>query len=446
MEFCWNLHLTKSKTLVSNLLKYWEHYDGNLPSSLSLPVDSAEILFTKRRGDEPCLQLRKIDNAFRLKLSYYVGVDRIPNTNQPIYVEPKLNETDSQTDYLKMLFSALKHPEVSKYTDELFEIKSKEEPIRITQQQDLLTPLLVVQFLRVVKDIVRKGLKKSYYKVENNLYAKVKGKVLVSQTIKKNLLKNKPLNTYCSYDEFGLNGLENRLLKKTLVFVQRYLPTLKIPNSKEYTTDIFNYVNPAFEFVSEDVDMNDVKHTKTNAFYKEYEEGLRLAKLILKRFGYNITNTQQQTIKTPPFWIDMSKLFELYVLGLLKDVYGGEVVFQHSGFYGNPDFLTLNKKQILDAKYKTYYNFEKLSGLEQWKRDRIVTDIRQLSGYARDVRIFEKLELAEDVIVECIIIYPVQNSQTKTDESFTIDLSKANEIGEFIKFKTLGVLLPVLSK
>ena len=115
-----------------------------------------------------------------------------------------------------MLFSALKHPEVAKHTEDLYEIKWKDSPIEISQQQDLLTPLLVVQYLSLVKEIVRKGLKKSYYKVERNLHAKVKGKVLISQTIKQNLLKNKPLHTYCSFDEFGLNNLENKLLKKAL--------------------------------------------------------------------------------------------------------------------------------------------------------------------------------------------------------------------------------------
>lgn len=41
-----------------------------------------------------------------------------------IYIEPKLNNNSThQTDYLKMLFSALKHTEVAKHTDNLFEIK-----------------------------------------------------------------------------------------------------------------------------------------------------------------------------------------------------------------------------------------------------------------------------------------------------------------------------------
>lgn len=50
-----------------------------------------------------------------------------------------------ETDYLKMLFGCLKHPEVTKEVKELFEIKWDKPEIEIDQKQDLLTPLLVVQ-------------------------------------------------------------------------------------------------------------------------------------------------------------------------------------------------------------------------------------------------------------------------------------------------------------
>lgn len=373
--------------------------------------------------------------------SYFIGVDWIIENKKAIYVEPKLNNNSTQkTDYLTMLFSALKHTEVAKNTDDLFEIKWDKTPIEIEQHQDLLTPLLVVQYLRLVKEIVRKGLKKSYYKVENNLYAKVKGKVLVSKTIKQNLVKNKPLQTYCNYDEFGLNGLENRLLKKTLVFIQRYLPNIKNLQSEKYTTEVFNYINPAFEFVSEEVNLHDIKQTKTNAFYKEYEEAIQLAKLILKRFGYNVSNTQENSIKTPPFWIDMSKLFELYVLGLLKDTYGtnafygGKEVKLH---YGLPDYLITKEgvKCIADAKYKLLYN-------EDGQYD--IDNVRQLSGYARDEKVFDKLDIPNNEIVDCIVIHPIPLEFNST-EDFKLDLKKSVALGTFVKFKKIGVPIPIIS-
>ena len=397
------------------------------------------IVFNKDK-EKLCYFINK--DKERLYTSYFIGADWINENEQAyIYVEPKLNIGYNQTNYLEMLFTALKHSEITvDDTINLFEIKFEETPIEINQKQDLLTPLIVVQFLSIVKEIVRKGLKKSYYKVEHNLYGKVKGKVMIGATIKQNVFKNKPLNTWCSYDEFGLNGLENRLLKKALVFVQRYLPTYPHLNSEKYLEQSLGYIMPAFESVSEEVNINDIKNTKINAFYKEYSEGLKLAKLILKRFGYNITNTTNDKILTPPFWIDMSKLFELYVLGLLKDA-GKDVEFQFSNAnYGNPDYLLKSENIIIDAKYKTYYK-ESFKGQKQWKRDEIAKDIRQLSGYSRDFGVLEFFKLTAKDVLPIMVIYPRKGTENKITELNLID--QAEKSIEFAQYYKLAINLPL---
>lgn len=432
------------------MLKYWEQYNGKIKESLG-EVESKQIYFSKKREDGLCMDLRKNDgDKHSLNLSYFVGVDWIPKTKETIFVEPKLNtklkedefpendviiEDIQQTDYLSMLFSALKHPEVAQYTNELFEIKWNEPQIEITQQQDLITPLLVVQFLNIVQRIVKKGLKKSYYKVEHNLNGRVKGKILVGQTIKQNILKNKSLNTYCSYDEFGVNGLENRLIKKALVFVERYLPTMKNLNSEAYTANVFNFINPAFESVSAEVSLHEVKHTITNAFYKDYEEAIRLAKLILKRFGYNISKTEEKKISTPPFWIDMSKLFEIYVLGLLRERFEKqELDYQLKKNYQELDYLINSKdyKMVVDAKYKVRYQ-------NHYK----IEDIRQVSGYARLKSIYKILGKEEGELIDCLIIYPDQENGLDNLKFCNL---KEKEIEDFEKVYKIGVKLPLLKK
>lgn len=420
------------------MLKYWEHFDGKIEEpTLLLENESYRYDFRKKSSDDSCYLIKKIEGDYHISLSYFIGLDWI-NKEQTIYIEPKLNKEATQTNYLEMLFSALSHLEIANETDDLFEIKWEKEYISIDSQQDLLTPLLVVKFLRVVQEIVRKGLKKSYYRVEQNLYSKIKGKILVGQTIKQNVLKNKPLNTFCTFDEFGVNGLENRLLKKALVFVRRYLPTLKIPHSQKYTTEMFNYIIPAFDFVSEEVNLNEIKHSKINAFYKEYDDGIRLAKLILKRFGYNITNTQQNNILTPPFWIDMSKLFELYVLGQLKDKYHNQIFYgkkETKAEYGIPDFLlvTENEKMIIDTKYKLLYS----------RGDYDISDIRQLSGYGRDIGVLKTLgykTYSEQVnaVVKCLIIYPDQSKDKNLLKN------EETEIKEFTNFYKQPIKLPTI--
>ena len=404
----------------------------------SCPVS---IYFNKSR-DRKCVSFSEFNNVIRLHTSYFIGTDWIEGTGKAIYIEPKLNKSGLQSDYLKMLFSALKHPEVANHTDGLFEIKWDANQIQITQQQDLLTPLIIIQFLRVVQCIVRKGLKKSYYKIEENLYSRVKGKVLVSKTIKQNQFKNKPINTFCRYEEFGFNGIENRLLKKALTFVNRYLPSMKNLNSRPYTESVFHYINPAFANVSEEVTLNEVKHTKTNVFFKEYEEGISLAKLILKRFGYNISNTEKSEIQSPPFWIDMSKLFELYVLAQLIDKPENIILYGENakGNYGVvPDFIQINEpyEKIIDTKYKKQYQAEKINFDEY-----LIKDIRQLSGYARDKTILSKLGKSEvdqlSYIPVCLIIYP--------DQSASEDLynNPVKEISGFNNFYKQAIKLPTI--
>lgn len=430
-----------------NPLEYWEHCDEQV--DLSLTSDGKKIRFPKKGGvHEICVQvqLNQSEGKIHLKSSYYVGIDWIDKSNA-VYIAPKLNEGARQTDYLKMLFSCLKHPEVLEHTDELFLIKFDQPFLEIEQKHDLLTPLLVIQFLRVVQSIVRKGLKKGYYPVEENLFGRIKGKVLVGPTIKRNIVKNRPLNTLCRYEEFGWNCLENRLLKKALLFAQRYFAGGMSGITVDVST-VMNYCLPAFESVNEKIDLAEIKYTKTNAFYKEYEQGIRLAKLILKRFGYNIqTVKQNRKVKVPPFWIDMSKLFELYVLGLLKDQYpGDQLIFQFQGHYGQPDYLlnTRFKKMIIDAKYKPYYG-ENLKGQEQRKRDNVVKDIRQLSGYSRDKRVLSKLGFEGDntVIPDCLIIFP-QLAPAPKKEKKAIEGLKETPIEQFCNFYKMPVELPVL--
>ena len=400
----------------------------------------APILFKDKEGCK-CFA---ISSDRRVETGYYIGVDWLVDKVKAVYVQPKVNlNSDTQVDYLKMLFSALQHSEVFSYTNELFDIKWDKPEIQINQQQDMLTPLLVLQYLQVVKSIVHKGLKKSYYNVEQNLRSRVKGKVLVAKNIKQNLAKSGILNTSCAYDEFGYNGIENRILKKALVYVERYLPTFKGFGNKDVLNHTFNYIRPAFEKVSAEASLHECRHTKINPFYKEYTLAIDLAKLILRRFGYNIQNTSTAQISTPPFWIDMSKLFELYVLGLLKDGYKqkGTIDYQYETSGNKLDYLlnTDEFKMVIDAKYKLKYN---KGGVGH-------DDVRQVSGYARLKQVYAKLgktpRIDEPyVLIDCMIIYP-EGELGPDERNYTIDLKKRVPIGEYVGVFKCGVKMPVVS-
>ena len=400
-------------------------------------VIEADILFKEDKKRKCIENIRDGQNRL-LQPSFFIGADWLVKNELAIYVAPKVDADNQQVDYLQILYSCLSRPDIAKYTDQLYEIKIDQKYIEIEQEQDLLTPLLIMQFLQLLKEIVKKGLKRSYYSVERNLNGRIKGKVKVSQNIKRNLINNKKTSTICQYDVFGYDSIENRVLKHTLKFIQRYLA--QTSTLSRYTQPLVNYCQPAFVSVSDDVDLNQLKSIKHNAFYKEYKEAIKVAKLILKRFGYNTRNAKAQpTGKTsvPPFWIDMSKLFEFYILGLLKDRYGDKLIFQAKGTYGNPDFLLTDgsNKFILDAKYKPRYQYNIYD----------INDVRQLSGYARDTKLLTELGYVsqaeqESAVVDCVLIYTDQGADMTLPDNLT-----ANKIEGFTRFYQVAVAMPIIS-
>lgn len=434
------------KALTSNntyhkVLEYREHCIAHLLGSqevIDFDKEHYTSLFSKGKGEHlPCFSITKNKGNYTLDTGYFIGVDWVVEGKTAISIVPKLNKDNLQIDYIRMLFDALKHIDIAKEVEKIYQVNWEVKPIRIPQQQDMLTPFLVVEFLSLLKNIIKKGLKKSYYKVEQNLQNRVKGKVLASQSVKQNLMQNKPLYTYCTYEEFGLNNSENRLLKKTLTFVKCYLLNFdkSIHGSLKKT---FNYIIPAFEQISEDINLNEIKQTKTNVFYKEYGEAINLAKLILKRFGYNISNVEKgEIIQTPPFWVDMTKLFEVYVYGLLKDRFYNAVKFQYIADRSNHLDYLLNSEEyqmVIDAKYKTAY---------QKERGKKEEDIRQVSGYARLKNVYEVLGKKRGEIIDCLIIYPDQ-------EYGYSDLEKVNlkqvAIEQYYDVYKLPVKLPEVER
>ncbi|RXG29884.1 5-methylcytosine restriction system specificity protein McrC [Leeuwenhoekiella marinoflava] len=372
---------------------------------------------------------------YKFETSYFVGVDWIVENKLPIYVYPKLDRDTKEVDYLTMLFTAFKEPQNYEHLDGLCEIDFDKPSIAINQSQDLLTPLLFVQFLNVLKRIVQKGLKKSYYKVSKNLNARVKGKILINDTIRKNHLKGNILSTYCQYDEYGVNNIENKVLKKALLFTISSIQNMKGVDTSALK-HLINFVKPAFSLVDSDVDIKLLKDTKSTGIYREYNLALKLAKTILKKYGYNIVQTNRESIKTPPFWIDMSKLFELYIYSKLKERFSGykEVTYHKKFNYLEPDFILNTNdgkvKMVVDAKYKPRYHNDNIS----------TEDIRQISGYARLKKIYDFLKYDTSQVIDCLVIYSNQDANRKnfTEDNFNLD--KELEYNRFFK---IGIELPI---
>lgn len=430
-----------------NLIKISEQFGYKEPRCLEAEISSYTAVlkkqhyikeFTQKWNTKThCYQIHYDEqlDKHKFEASYFIGVDWIVENELPIYIEPKLNGEKSEVNFVKMLFEALQEPENFNHLDHLCEINFDKPTIKIKQTQDLLSPFLVVQYLQLLRRIVQKGLKKSYYPVVKNLNSRVKGKILVNATIKQNHTKNKMLYSYCKYDEFGINTIENKVLKKALLFSQKAIQNIKGVNPDQLQ-GLYNYIQPAFQQVDNEIEVEELKAIKPNPLFKEYEQALKLAKFILKRYGYTISTINPEEIETPPFWIDMSKLFELYVFSKLKQRFPskGEVTYHKTFNRLEPDFIlnTSEYKMVVDAKYKPQYENNSINK----------EDIRQVSGYARLKSVYNFLGLKNkyNEVIDCLVIYSHQESGRK-DFHGNFDLKEEEN---YVKFYKIGIELPIV--
>ena len=412
----------------------------------AIPQICPYILKKDRQGNPvyPFDIKRTNEGEVCLQAGYYVGALWLVKHHKFVYIEPKMNKKQiaegspiqeeewAEIDYLKMLLSITGLD--PKDTQDLIKIYWDEPPITIEQQKDTLTPFLMVQFLLLLKRIVRKGLKKSYYTVEENLNSRIKGKIQLAKHLKQNVFKNKLTAHVCRYQEFGMDNLENRFLKKVLQFIISFKNTHAnyFAGNDKSIRELITYCSPYFELISEEIDVENLKKLTPNTFFKEYEEAIRIGQHILKRFSYNITETTQQKVAIPPFWIDMPKLFELYVYKKLQEQFGREAVTYHlTADYTELDFLlnTSEYKMVIDAKYKPIY-----------EDSRVIDDIRQVSGYARLTDVYEKLGLKDsNELIDCLIIYP------SLEENKDLNIENKKEISEYRNIYKLSVSIPLIT-
>ena len=187
--------------------------------------DKSEVVFNiqKDRGrNELCLSLTRTGNNVHATDSYFVGMDWIKENELAVMVSPKMND-GFEIDYIRMLNEALCEPDNYEHLKDLITIHFNKPSIRITHQKDLLSIFLITEYLNILERIVRKGLKKSFYIVKDNLNNKVRGRILINSTIRQNITRGRITNNVCCYQVYDIDSPENQILKKALCFCKRQL-------------------------------------------------------------------------------------------------------------------------------------------------------------------------------------------------------------------------------
>jgi McrBC 5-methylcytosine restriction system component len=424
----------ESSGLMNRIIYLKEH--GRLSKKYSQYVYDIGInLHEKRFGEK----LKFLGITHDMRASYYIGADWLDEKNNlAVVVLPKKDM--EKVDYFKMFMSCLENNLSPDYFSSIYGIDYERKFISCAHFQDQITPLLVMHYLTVLKGLVKRGLKRDYVLQEDNLHCKIRGRILVSENLHANVIPHRLDRCCCSYQEYTVDNNENRLLKKALLFSSQFIRKFSSHELYPRLLSLTNTLLSHFENIGSDIEIYQIGQVTSNKLFKDYNKAIYLAKQILRLFGYSIEKIHNQRLETPVFWIDMSRLYEVYVYGLLHKAYKSEILFQVLGYNGCAvDFIKLDEKLIIDTKYKPKYE----DGNEG-----IISDIRQISGYARDEKIINHIEKEKknNEIYPCLIIYPEKVKENGI-EVFEFDkkeklLQKAQPIEEFRNFYKLAVQLP----
>ncbi|PHA78085.1 McrC family protein [Bacillus toyonensis] len=350
----------------------------------------------------------------------YVGIVQLKNGMQ-IQVLPKINLgdiVDTKRIFLRMIKSMKDFP--SKVFNDA----------NLNLEQMSLYEMFINLYTQEVRNLVKKGLKSTYYSEEtnSNFY---KGKLALNEHIRKNIVHRDRF--YVSFDEFGLNSAENKLIKATL------LKLMKISSSSENIRGMrqlltnFELINASINY---DKDFNKVIINRNN---KEYEVLMQWSKVFLlnRSFTTFSGNSSGRALLFP-----MEKVFEAYVGRSLKKALADtnwNVSLQDRGYYLferkfalKPDIVIerndTSRKIILDTKWKALYNNPRSNyGIVQ-------ADMYQMYAYAKKYNTNEiwMLYPINDEMIN------VENVEFKSDDNvvvkvFFVDVSNINEsINELI--------------
>ena len=172
-------------------------------------------------------------------------------------------------------------------------------------------------FLYGVGKLIRQGFHRSYEIKEDELSV-LKGKVLISETIKHSSLAKKRL--YCGFDEFTINNLFNQIIKYTLLHLLKN-PSIDNSIKNDIKKKIVYFANVG-ETPPNSINLQRLKFNRNNFIYK------LLISIASMLYNNTMVNEESGRIAFKDFYRkkQMQKVYELflfnfYALHLDKNIY-----------------------------------------------------------------------------------------------------------------------------
>ncbi|MDQ0154692.1 McrC family protein [Robertmurraya andreesenii] len=324
----------------------------------------------------------------------YVGLIQMKNGFQ-IQILPKVSSSeveDTKKTFLQMLRSMKDFP--SKVFNEAH--------LKIDKMN--LYEIFINMYIQEVRNLMKKGLRSVYLPVQDNLNY-YKGKLNVGEHIKRNLIHKERF--YVGYDEFDINRPENRLIKSTLLKLQKL--SSSTANLKEIRQLLlhFEMVKPSSNYT------RDFSLVVIDRNTEDYEALMQWSKVFLLNQSFTTFsgNTTARALLFP-----MEKVFEAYVAKHLKQALADlpwEVSTQDRGYYLidqpkkfalRPDIVITRHGQspiVLDTKWKSLTNQPRKNyGISQ-------ADMYQMYAYSKKYN-----------TKEIWLLYPVNEEMKDLDIRF----------------------------
>ena len=351
----------------ADLIEFIHEYAGDEENADAL--DFMRIAYKRNVGDV-------------VTIKNYVGLIQMKNGYQ-VQILPKVSFGDGAEDpgnkrtkkiFLKMLRSMKDFP------SKVFNDAS----LKVDQMN--LYEIFINMYLQEVRQLVKRGIKSTYVTQEDNLKY-YRGKLLINQQIRTNLAHRERF--YVTYDEFHPNRAENRLVKATLLKLQKL--TSSAENAKE-----INQLLTAFEMVEPSLNyQKDFSRVTIDRNTKDYEMLIQWSKVFLMNKSFT-TFSGDSTSRALLF--PMESVYESYVAQQIRKMFcpeGWEVSSQDKGHYLfvepkrqfalRPDIVLEmdGRTVIMDTKWKSLVNNERINyGISQ-------ADMYQMYAYSKKYKTSE---------------------------------------------------------
>ena len=312
---------------------------------------------SKHQGDKRLLGLSWMNDRF--VLSHFVGAVWLDQGKEsiPLIVGSKLSDDHFAVDPVAMYIEA---KSVIQSCSEVFGCEPNQNVIE-GRELPRLTLLQITIFLKELVEFVRRHLRYGFIRVRNNLVGKVKGKVVVSENVRRNTVKGRDDRIFCQYQVIEIDTIPNQILRAALTLCIKYLGSIEADKSIEQLQEWARICNSALAGVTDRrVSSADFQAVNYAGLMGRYKPIHRLAKMILRRFHTDGTGALDlSNAVTVPFWLDMNALFEKYIEAKLAKEgikYNAQIPISVKNgnfrFQCKPDFVIGDGFAVLDAKYK----------------------------------------------------------------------------------------------